>query len=169
MPSEMTFRTAFGSWSNALKAASFKPVKVIPIGARRGIKNKKGVARIKTIHGYIHIFKPEHPLAMKNGYVREHRMIVYDAGILKDPNHEIHHKNGDKTDNRLENLEVLPKEKHSSITWKGVKRILSGSPCKICGEKTLSKYILCNKHYKSEWDRVNRYENPELLEGKEKI
>ena len=121
MPSDMTFRLAFGSWGNALRAAGFEPIKVIPFGARKGRKNKKGVARIKSIHGYIHIFLPTHPMAMKNGYVREHRMVAYDAGLLIDPTMEVHHRNGIKTDNRIENLEIMTKAKHTSLTWKGVK------------------------------------------------
>lgn len=85
----------------------------------KGAKNKKGVKRLMTIFGYYDVFNPTHPLAKKNGYIREHRMIAYDAGILTDPSMEVHHINGIKTDNRTENLQALPKEKHTSITWKG--------------------------------------------------
>lgn len=88
----------------------------------KGAKNKKGVSRQISIYGYVQLFKPEHPVAQKNGYVMEHRMIAYDSGLLVDLTLEVHHKNGDKTDNRIENLEVLPKNTHTSVTWKGKKR-----------------------------------------------
>lgn len=171
MPSEMPFRCAFGSWSLALKAAGFTPTKYIPIGARKGIKNKKGVKRRKDFFGYIQVFKPEHILSMKNGYVREHRMIAYDNGILKDLKNEVHHINGIRSDNRINNLQVLTKEKHTSITHKGVKKTNKNHPkCLFCEKNTRSKYQLCSYHYRSQWARlknglINKInENPELLE-----
>lgn len=128
----------------------------------KGSKNKKGVLRIIS-HGYVHIFKPEHPEAMKNGYVREHRMIAYDAGLLRNPNDEVHHINGIKADNRLENLEIMSKEKHTALTHRGRKVSEKYPKCKFCEVRTKSKYQLCAKHYKLEWQRGNIYENPELL------
>lgn len=88
----------------------------------KGARNKKGVGRLLTVHGYIEVFQPQHPLAKNNGYVREHRMIAWDAGLLTDPTMEVHHKNGVKTDNRLENFEILTKQEHTAVTWKGKKR-----------------------------------------------
>lgn len=120
----------------------------------KGSKNKKGVSRQISVYGYVQIFKPEHPVAQKNGYVMEHRMIAYDAGLLTDLSMEVHHKNEIKTDNRLKNLEVLPKEKHSSITWKGKKR---GTWSKE-RRKAKSKQMQGNQNWKG-----NIYENPELL------
>lgn len=121
MPSEMTFRVSFGSWGNALKESGFIPTKFIPIGARKGSRNKKGVKKILNKWGYYEIFEPKHPLAKKNGYIREHRLVAYNAGLLKNPKHEVHHINGIKTDNRLSNLSVITKEAHTSLTWKGIK------------------------------------------------
>lgn len=88
----------------------------------KGAKNKKGISRQISVYGYVQLFRPEHPTAQKNGYVMEHRMIAYDAGLLTDLSMEVHHRNGDKTDNRIENLEVLTKAEHTSITWKGKRR-----------------------------------------------
>jgi HNH endonuclease len=66
-----------------------------------------------TRQGYVRVWAREHPLANGDGNVLEHRKVLYDAGIAVPPGHHVHHKNGDKTDNRLENLEVLRAVDHS--------------------------------------------------------
>lgn len=57
--------------------------------------------------GYVLVYRPEHPRAKKNGYVREHTVIMeesIDRYLIK--GEEVHHINGVKDDNRLENLEL---------------------------------------------------------------
>jgi hypothetical protein len=57
--------------------------------------------------GYILIYKPEHPKATAVGYVPEHRLVM--ERFLRRGLHDeetVHHKNGLRADNRLENLEV---------------------------------------------------------------
>jgi DNA-binding NtrC family response regulator len=62
---------------------------------------------------------------MKNGYIRiqtptgwkyEHHYIWEQHNGPVPNGFVIHHKNGNKTDNRIENLEILPKRKHDSFT-----------------------------------------------------
>lgn len=61
--------------------------------------------RLKSSTGYIMIHQPAHPASTKTGYVPEHRLIMekklgrYLSGI-----EVIHHINGKRDDNRLENL-----------------------------------------------------------------
>jgi hypothetical protein len=62
--------------------------------------------------GYIRVFEPDHPLAGRDGYLLEHRKIVFDAGVSIPRGAHVHHKNGVKTDNRLENLEVVDGSEH---------------------------------------------------------
>jgi hypothetical protein len=62
--------------------------------------------------GYVRVFRRGHPLANRDGYVLEHRLVLYEAGVEIPPGHQVHHVNGDKTDNRLENLEVLTESDH---------------------------------------------------------
>ena len=72
----------------------------------------KGGRRITT-DGYILIRMPEHPRADVNGYVRENRYIMEQyLGHLFPSSEHVHHRNGDKQDNRLENLELLLKRIH---------------------------------------------------------
>lgn len=60
-----------------------------------------------TRHGYRKIHKKNHPNAWKNGDILEHIFLMSE--YLKRPlikGETIHHKNGIKHDNRIENLEL---------------------------------------------------------------
>ena len=53
----------------------------------------------------------------KQRRVKKHRhMVEKHIGRRLRPHEDVHHKNGVKTDNRLENLEVLSHSQHSTIT-----------------------------------------------------
>ena len=81
--------------------------------AKSGKRNPNWLGgKIKDNFGYVKIFKPEHPSAKKN-YVSEHRLIVekYLGRYLKS-SEIVHHINGIKDDNRIQNLELKIRGHH---------------------------------------------------------
>jgi len=67
-----------------------------------------------TIHrGYRYLFLPTHPMAGRNGYVAEHRLKM--AELLERPlrrDEIVHHKDGNRLNNRTENLEIIDHKTH---------------------------------------------------------
>jgi len=43
----------------------------------------------------------------------EHRKVAWDAGLLTDETMQVHHRNGDRADNRLSNLQPIAIDEHS--------------------------------------------------------
>lgn len=81
-------------------------------GCRRRQRPERslGSGRRKDKDGYVVILEKTHPNSDKNGYVFEHRKVMSNyLGRPLLPQESVHHINGIRSDNRLENLELWSK------------------------------------------------------------
>lgn len=81
---------------------------------RIGEKNPLWKGGLTKKLGYMMVKVPDHPYG-HGGYVFLHRLIMEEhLGRYLHPNEKVHHKNGDITDNRLENLQHMTQAEHLS-------------------------------------------------------
>ncbi len=67
-----------------------------------------------TRFGYRVWYLPDHPMANSAGAVTEHRLVLANhIGRSLRPDESVHHLNGDRLDNRIENLELWTKSQPS--------------------------------------------------------
>jgi hypothetical protein len=83
---------------------------------RRPRVRPRTLHRYVDAHGYPRVRCPGHRRSDANGFVKEHVLVYENAHGPVAKGFDIHHRNGIKSDNRLENLECLPKGHHMSLT-----------------------------------------------------
>lgn len=85
--------------------------------ARGAANGRWNDGRMLNEDGYVKVrVGRDHPLADPNGYAYEHLVVWCAAGKPRPGDGEtLHHKNEDKTDNRLRNLEVLTRPDHGKV------------------------------------------------------
>lgn len=88
-----------------------------------------------SVGDYDYAIVPDHPNRNKNNYVFYHRVVMENLlGRLLTEDEVVHHKNGNKKDNRPENLEVMTREEHTRLhaSRHGKKMVKLKCPC--CGK-----------------------------------
>ncbi|MFA5407118.1 MAG: HNH endonuclease signature motif containing protein [Candidatus Nanoarchaeia archaeon] len=79
------------------------------VGSNNG--SWKGGRRFKN--GYKEILCRDHPYHDNKGYVKEHRLVMEaHIGRYLLPSEIVHHINGDRLDNKIENLMLLSQSEH---------------------------------------------------------
>lgn len=77
----------------------------------------------RAVHddGYIYLRSPDHPHKTSTGYVLEHRLVMEASiGRFLRPEEVVHHRNKDKHDNRLDNLQLFATNgEHLAFELKG--------------------------------------------------
>lgn len=112
---------------------------------------------------YWYIWKPEHPYATQTGYVLEHRLVMEQhIGRYLEPTEVVHHINKDKSDNRIENLQLFDSHsKHVSFELTGhevsaetrykLSQTHRGKPTWIKGKKMTREHRLKISEANKKW------------------
>jgi hypothetical protein len=85
-----------------------------PTGAKHPRWNP---GRIVSSHGYVmERVGVGHPLADSKGYAYSHVLVWASSGHpMPKPHETLHHRDGNKGNNRLDNLEVISRAEHSRL------------------------------------------------------
>ena len=105
---------------------ALKKISAANKGKKRTIETRKRISESRKLKsaghkklrddGYIGVYFPKHPSASKDGYVLEHRLIMENhIGRSLKNDEVVHHKNHIRTDNRLENLQLMTFKEHARL------------------------------------------------------
>lgn len=132
------------------------------VSSRRTREQAAGWRSGTSMHGSgykLILVGKDHPMSTQNGYVLEHRLVMAEhIGRMLTADEHVHHINHDRTDNRIENLELLSRGAHSTLHNLGKSRRLDRwsrkhDACIECGtiEKAHAAHGLCvnctRRHY----------------------
>ena len=118
------------TWKNHKHPRLGKKGKICPVyGRKMSAETRKKMEPIweksandrrlgRKLHrlGYVLVYSPGHHEADRGGYVLEHRLLMEKhLGRELTEDEIVHHKNGIKTDNRVENLMILSRAEHARL------------------------------------------------------
>lgn len=98
-----------------LSEATKQAISKARIGMRLKDNYEFGGHEKQRTDGYISVYCPQHPNSNKDGYMLKHRLVMeLHIGATIPRGYIVHHKNGKKNDNRVENLELMTIDEHTS-------------------------------------------------------
>lgn len=111
---------------------------------------------------YDYAVVPEHPKAIGHGYVLAHRAIMENhIGRLLTEDEIVHHIDGNKKNNSLDNLEIMSKTEHSR--HHRPKQVLIINTCKNCNKEFSRRKgltnVFCSRRCNGKFQRKNNW-NP---------
>ena len=140
-----------GAGGTAVDVAA--PADGVGSGSRKArfgaLNNNWRGGRLIASNGYVLLRRPGHANADVRGYIYEHRFVAAEKiGRPLRPGEHVHHINGNKQDNRPENLEVVASAAEHSLrhrTPAGATRRLPGEPNRLvtcaCGCETVIEFF----------------------------
>lgn len=92
------------------------------------------IKKIISKGDYLYALVPDHPSATKNGYVLLHRVLMENhLGRVLNSNEIVHHKDHNKKNNSIRNLEILDCSTHSRLHGLENGILMALFRCPICG------------------------------------
>ena len=144
------------------------------IGSKHTLETRKKISKSRTKSdndrkirikdGYRIITVRDHPNSDKEGYIGEHRYVMSQyLGRPLNSNEDVHHKNKNRSDNRIENLELLTDSSHMSEHRKEHNISINSRTCGLCGNNktSIAKKIdkKGNKYESADWRHLSIYGN----------
>ena len=85
---------------------------------------------------YLYAKVPDHPNRNRCNYVLMHRVVMENhLGRLLTKNEIVHHKDGNKFNNDISNLELMTNEEHSRMHNPKVGETMTTLTCAYCGKE----------------------------------
>lgn len=121
------------------------------------------ILRVVKKGEYLYGVCPDHPKAIKHGYVLLHRLIAENMiGRRLNNNEVVHHMDGNKKNNAESNLQVMQKNEHMSLH--GHERRKADKTHGTLSSYRYCKCVLCKKA-KSAWQKSYMEKRHKLPEG----
>jgi hypothetical protein len=110
---------------------------------KKGQRPPHFIGRTRDVYGYISIYSPDHPNRTKQNRVKEHRLVMEKyIGRYLTRREVVHHINGIRDDNRIENLLLLRSQsEHFHLEEHPHRNHLNNSEYRVCATCKIRKEL----------------------------